>query len=136
MHYSPILAPVLAMFLISQIASISIVASGAYGMIKGDRPPPQEEIKARFQELFVAGRNRQLMGFYVVGLSLALMGTGRNIDYWVAWSYVAAWTAAKVAIVRGQREWHLRFAGIVILIQFGLAFHAGWRLVQSGSLSA
>jgi len=136
MHYSPIIAPILALFLISQIATTTIAMTGIWPLLSQRPQPSRDDFVARIQELLAVSQNTQLLGFYVIALSLALMRTDEKIMCWLAWFFVGAWTATKFAAARNYKEWRYRFGTIAFVIQLTMALGGGWRIIQSGSLNA
>jgi hypothetical protein len=69
--------------------------------------------------------------FYAICLSLALMGFGGGINYWLAWGYVIfriihSLIQATVNIV----PYRLAVFSLATLCLFGLTLHAGLRLLH------
>lgn len=141
MHYSPILAPVVVLvaWTLVMLVWMYIARIGAMrrkGMsIKGVRGtrgldgiiPDEANWKAHNYSNLL----EQPTIFYAIALTLALMGWGNGINYWLAWSYVAlrivhSLIQATVNIV-AYRFIVFVLASICLL---GLTVHAGARILH------
>jgi hypothetical protein len=73
--------------------------------------------------------------FYAIALTLALMGFGGGINYWLAWGYVGFRIAHSLvqATVNVVRIRFLLFSGASICL-IGLTTHAGIRLLHDCGL--
>jgi hypothetical protein len=148
MHYSPILAPIVALAAWSLVMQIWMYATrftemkragislkgrvGTRGNALEGAIPDQANWKAHNY----AHLMEQPTVFYAVALSLALMDFGGGINYWLAWGYVAlrivhSLIQATVNVVV------YRFAVFTLasLCLLGLTTHAGlWILHHCGLL--
>jgi len=100
MHYSPILAPVVALVAWSLVMQVWLYAArfaemkragislkgrvGARGNALEGVIPDQANWKSHNYTHLM----EQPTLFYAIALSLALMGWGNGINYWLAWGYV------------------------------------------------
>jgi hypothetical protein len=70
--------------------------------------------------------------FYAIALTLALMGIGGGINYWLAWGYVGFRIVHSLVQCDGQHRRAIRFplfrAGPLCLL--GLTVHAGARILH------
>jgi hypothetical protein len=143
MHYSPILAPVVALVawsLLMQVwmytarfaamkrAGISLKGRvGTRGNALEGAIPDEDNWKAHNY----AHLMEQPTLFYAIALTLALMGFGGGINYWLAWAYVGlrilhSLIQATVNVVT-YRFIVFTVASICLL---GLAVHAGVRILH------
>src|SRR3954462_1500615 len=100
MHYSPILAPVVALVAWSLVMQVWMYAArigamrGAGINMKGRRGSRRDTLEGAIpdQANWKAHNYAHLMEqptiFYAIALTLALMGWGNGINYWLAWGYV------------------------------------------------
>jgi hypothetical protein len=144
MPYSPILAPVvglvawsIVMLIWTAIArrrafakmgiSWSTIPRGARGVnLDGKAPPETQWPSHNYNHLM-----EQPTLFYAICLTLALMGFGGGINYWLAWGYVIfrilhSLIQATVNIV----PYRLAVFSLATLCLFGLTLHAGLRLLH------
>jgi hypothetical protein len=144
MEYSPILVPVVALVAWSLVVMVwmavaragqfrklgvtpSSIPPGARGADLEGRADPQAQWKAHnYMHLM-----EQPTLFYAIAVTLALMGMGGGINYWLAWGYVAlrvihSLIQATVNIVR------FRFLAFLLssLCLLGLTVHAGARIIH------
>ena len=147
MEYSPILAPVVALVAWSLIVMLWMVVT---------RMPAMKKAGISLNGL-VGGRGANLDGvipdevqwkshnyshlveqptlFYAIALTIALMGMGHGINYWLAWGYVGlrvihSIVQATVNIV--IYRFALFFLGSLCLI--GLTTHAAMRIAHDCGL--
>ena len=140
MHFSPILAPVVAlvawtllMMLWMMIArfrhfrkvgvTLGSVPRGSRGASLDANPDAAE---AQWKSHNYNHLMEQPTIFYAVALSLALMGFGGGINYWLAWGYVGlrilhSLIQCTVNVVR----FRLAIFGLASLCLIGLTVHAG-----------
>ena len=100
MHYSPILAPVVALVAWTLIMMIWMVvarfaAFAAMGISSTDpasahgrRPRRRAEPEAQWKSHNYNHLMEQPTIFYAIALTLALMDFGGGINFWLAWGYV------------------------------------------------
>ena len=144
MEYSPILVPVVALVAWTLIVMVwmaiaragqfrklgvtrSNIPAGSRGVDMEGRADPQAQWKAHnYMHLM-----EQPTLFYAIAITLALMGMGDGINYWLAWGYVAlrvihSLIQATVNIVR------YRFIAFTLssLCLLGLTVHAAARIVH------
>ena len=102
MEYSPILAPVVALvawtlLVMLWMAATRFAAFKQMGVTLGNIPPGSRGVhldgKAPDQTQWKSHNSNHLMEqptiFYAMALTLALMGIGTGVNYWLAWGYVA-----------------------------------------------
>ena len=148
MHYSPILAPVVALVAWSILVMLWMVVTrfaefkrlgitfatiprGARGVDLEGRADPQAQWKSHNYSHLM----EQPTLFYAIALTLAAMGFGGGINTWLAWGYV------------GFRVLHSLFQSTVniVAIRFsifllstlcliGLTVHAGFRILHDCGL--
>ena len=143
MEYSPILAPVVALIAWSLVMQIWMYASRFAGMkaagislkgrvgTRGDALEGAIPDQANWKAHNYAHLMEQPTLFYAVALSLALMGFGGGINYWLAWGYVGlrivhSIVQATVNVVT------VRFAlfSLASLCLLGLTTHASLRILH------
>ena len=100
MEYSPILAPIVALVAWSLIMQIWMYATRFAAMnragisLKGKRGSRGSALEgaipdeANWKAHNYAHLMEQPTIFYAIALTLALMGMGHGINYWLAWAYV------------------------------------------------
>ena len=139
MHFSPILAPVVALVAWTQVVMFwmmiarfrefrrlgitpSIIPDGSRGVdLEGKAEPGAQWKSHNYNHLM-----EQPTIFYAVALSLALMGFGGGINYWLAWGYVGlrilhSLIQCTVNVVR----FRLAIFSLASLCLIGLTVHAG-----------
>jgi hypothetical protein len=144
MPYSPILAPVVALVAWSIVMLVwtAIARRRAYakmGIRWGTIPRGARGVnldgKAPDEAQWPSHNYNHLMEqptlFYAICLTLALMGFGGGINYWLAWGYVIfriihSLIQATVNIV----PYRLAVFSLATLCLFGLTLHAGVRLLH------
>jgi len=144
MHeYSPILVPVVALVAWTLVVMLWMVATRIPAMKKAGI-----DLKSR-----VGGRGANLEGavpdevmwkshnymhlveqptlFYAIALTLALMGMGYGINYWLAWAYVGLRIVHSLIQATYNRVLH-RFIifSLASLCLLGLTVHAGARILH------
>jgi hypothetical protein len=144
MHsYSPILAPVVALVAWSFVMHVWMYASRFAGMrragisLKGRRGSRGSALEgaipdeANWKAHNYAHLMEQPTIFYAIALTLALMGFGGGINYWLAWGYVGlrivhSLVQATVNVVT------VRFALFTLasICLLGLTVHAGARILH------
>ena len=142
MHYSPILAPVVALvgwtilimlwMVVTRFAEfkrlgITSIPNGARGVDLEGRADPQVMWKSHNYTHLV----EQPTIFYAIALTLALMDFGGGINYWLAWGYVGlrivhSLIQCTVNVVR----FRLAVFGLSSLCLLGLTVHAGARILH------
>lgn len=143
MHYSPILAPVVALvawtlFMQAWLYATRLPAMKRAGISLKGRVgtrggalegvvPDQVNWKAHNYNHLM----EQPTLFYAIALTLALMGWGNGINYWLAWAYVGfrvihSLIQATVNVVR----WRFVAFMLATLWLFGLTLHAGLKLLH------
>ena len=144
MHYSPILAPVVALvvwtllvmlwMLVTRLAEFrrlgitpSTIPDGARGVDLDGRADARAQWKSHNYNHLM----EQPTIFYAIALTLALMNFGGGINYWLAWGYVIfrilhSIVQATVNVVL------YRFAcfALASLCLIGLTTHAGLRILH------
>ena len=148
MHYSPILAPVVALvawtilvmlwMVVTRFAefrrlgiSFSSIPPGSRGVDLEGRADPHAMWKSHNYSHLV----EQPTIFYAIALTLALMGFGGGINLWLAWGYVAlrivhSLVQATINVVA------IRFTIFLLasLCLIGLTTHAGLRILHDCGL--
>ena len=143
MHYSPILGPVVALVAWSLLMQVWMYAARFAEMkragisLKGRRGTRGDALEGRIPDEanWKAHNYAHLMEqptiFYAIALTLALMGFGGGINYWLAWGYVGlrilhSLVQATVNIVT------IRFTVFTLasLCLLGLTTHAGLRILH------
>jgi hypothetical protein len=144
MPYSPILAPVVALVAWSILVCFWMMATrfaefrrlginfgnipnGARGVdLEGKAEPGAQWKSHNYNHLM-----EQPTIFYAIALTLALMGFGGGINYWLAWGYVGfrvlhslVQSTINVVAVR------FTLFGLATLCLIGLTTHAGLRLLH------
>jgi hypothetical protein len=144
MEYSPILVPVVALVAWTLVVMVwmAVARAGQFrklGVTPSNIPPGSRgadmEGRADPQAQWKAHNYMHLMEqptlFYAMAITLALMGMGGGINYWLAWGYVGfrvihSLVQATVNIVRYR---FLLFA-LSSLCLVGLTVHAGARIIH------
>jgi hypothetical protein len=144
MHYSPILAPVVALvawtilvmawMVVTRFAEFrrlgitpSSIPDGARGVdLEGKAAPIAMWKSHNYTHLM-----EQPTIFYAIALTLALMDFGGGINYWLAWGYVGlriihSLFQATVNVVR----YRLVIFSLASLCLLGLTVHAGFRILH------
>ena len=148
MHYSPILAPVVALVAWSLIVmlwmaaargkqfrrlgvNLSNIPPGSRGVDLEGRAEPTAQWKSHNYNHLM----EQPTIFYAIALALALMGNGGGINYWLAWGYVGfrivhSLVQCTINIVR------IRFTlfALASLCLIGLTTHAALRIAHDCGL--
>jgi hypothetical protein len=148
MEYSPILAPVVALVAWTLIVLVwmSIARSRAFakmGITLGSIPPGSRgsslDGKAPDEAQWPSHNYNHLMEqptiFYAIALTLALMGFGGGINYWLAWGYVGfriihSLVQCTVNIVAIR----LPLFALATLCLIGLTTHAALRIAHDCGL--
>ena len=143
MHASPLLGPIVALVAWSLVMQIWLYVSRFAAMKRagislkgrrGSRGGALEGVipdEANWKAHNYAHLMEQPTLFYAIALTLALMGWGNGINYWLAWGYVGlrivhSLLQATVNIVT-YRFVVFTLASICLL---GLTVHAGFRLLH------
>jgi hypothetical protein len=143
MHYSPILAPVVALAAWSLVMLLWLYATRIPALKRngisivgrrGDRPGNLDglvEDEVQWKSHNFSNLMEQPTIFYAIALSLALMDMGGGINLWLAWAYVGlrivhSLIHATVNIIL------YRFAlfSLASLCLLGLTVHAGFRILH------
>jgi hypothetical protein len=144
MHYSPILAPVVALvawtlvvmlwMIVSRLAEFrrlgitpTTIPNGARGVDLDGKADARAQWKSHNYNHLM----EQPTIFYAVALALALMDFGGGINYWLAWGYVGlrivhSLIQCTVNVVR----YRLAVFGLASLCLIGLTVHAGFRILH------
>ncbi|HET9811543.1 MAG TPA: MAPEG family protein [Sphingomicrobium sp.] len=144
MPYSPILAPVVALvawtiivmfwMVVTRFAefrrlgvTLSNIPPGARGVDLEGRADPRAQWKSHNYTHLL----EQPVLFYAICLTLALMGFGGGINYWLAWGYVGlrvvhSLIQCTVNVVR----FRLAIFSLASLCLLGLTVHAGARILH------
>jgi hypothetical protein len=144
MHYSPILAPVVALvawtlvvmlwMIVSRLAEFrrlgitpTTIPNGARGVDLDGKADARAQWKSHNYNHLM----EQPTIFYAVALALALMDFGDGINYWLAWGYVGlrivhSLIQCTVNVVR----YRLAVFGLASLCLIGLTVHAGFRILH------
>jgi hypothetical protein len=148
MHYSPILAPVVALVAWTILVMIWMVVArgaefrrlgitattipdGARGVDLDGRADPRAQWKSHNYNHLM----EQPTIFYAIALTLALMDFGGGINYWLAWGYVGlrivhSLIQCTVNVVR----FRLTIFALASLCLVGLTVHAGARILHDCGL--
>ena len=143
MEYSPILVPVVALVAWTLVMMFWMVATRIPAMKRAGI-----DLKTR-----VGGRGQNLEGvlpdevnwkahnyahlmeqptlFYAIAITLALMGMGEGINYWLAWGYVGLRVIHSLIQATYNRVWHrtLTFA-LASVCLVGLVVHAAAKMLH------
>jgi hypothetical protein len=148
MEYSPILAPVVALVAWTLVVLVwmSIARRQAFakmGITLGSIPPGSRgsnlDGKAPDEAQWPSHNYNHLMEqptlFYAIALTLALMGMGHGINYWLAWGYVGfrivhSLVQCTVNIVAIR----LPLFALATLCLLGLTTHAALRIAHDCGL--
>jgi hypothetical protein len=144
MHYSPILAPVVALVAWTLIVMLwmlvtrgaefrrlgikpTTIPDGSRGVDLDGRADPHAQWKSHNYNHLM----EQPTIFYAIALTLALMDFGGGINYWLAWGYVGlrilhSLVQCTVNVVR----YRLALFGLASLCLIGLTTHAGLRILH------
>jgi hypothetical protein len=147
MPYSPILAPVVALVAWTLVMLLWMYATRLPAMkragisVKGRVGSRGNDLDGVIDESvqWKSHNYNHLLEqptiFYAIALTLALMGFGGGINYWLAWGYVGFRIAHSLvqATVNVVRIRFLLFAGASICL-IGLTTHAGIRLLHDCGL--
>jgi hypothetical protein len=145
MHYSPILAPVVALVAWTLLVMVwMVIARFSYfrrvgvtlgGLPRGSRGPNLDANPDASEAQWKSHNYNHLMEqptiFYAVALSLALMDFGGGINYWLAWGYVGF--RILHSLIQGTVNIVLYRFTIFALSTFclvGLTVHAGFRILH------
>jgi hypothetical protein len=144
MSYSPILIPVVALVAWTLVVMLWMMvarrrAFAQMGVSLGTIPPGSRganvDGKAPNEAQWPSHNYNHLMEqptiFYTIALTLALMGMGSGINYWLAWGYIAFRVAHSV-VQCTVNVVAIRFTlfALASLCLFGLTVHAGARIVH------
>ena len=148
MHYSPILAPVVALVAWTLIVmvwmmisrgsefrrlgiSATTIPDGSRGADLEGKAAPAAQWKSHNYNHLV----EQPTIFYAIALTLALMDFGSGINYWLAWGYVGlrivhSLIQCTVNVVR----YRLAVFALASLCLIGLTTHAGVKILHDCGL--
>ena len=148
MHYSPILAPVVALvawtiiimlwMVIARFAEFrrmgitpTTIPNGARGVDLEGRADPRAQWKSHNYNHLM----EQPTIFYAIALTLALMNFGGGINYWLAWGYVGlrivhSLIQCTVNVVR----YRLAVFSLASFCLLGLTVHAAVRIAHDCGL--
>ena len=144
MHYSPILAPVVALvawtilimfwMLVSRMAEFrrlgitpANIPRGARGVDLEGRADPSAQWKSHNYNHLM----EQPTLFYAIALTLALMDWGNGINYWLAWGYVGfRMVHSLVQCTINIVPIRLTLFALASLCLIGLTVHAGLRILH------
>lgn len=148
MHYSPILAPVVALvawtiivmfwMVVTRFAEFrrlgitpTTIPHGSRGVDLDGRADPRAQWKSHNYNHLM----EQPTIFYAIALTLALMDFGGGINYWLAWGYVGlriihSLIQCTVNVVR----YRLAVFALASLCLIGLTTHAGFRILHDCGL--
>jgi hypothetical protein len=144
MSYSPILAPVVALVawtllvLVWMMASrfrefrrlgvkLTTIPDGARGVdLEGKAEPGAQWKSHNYNHLM-----EQPTIFYAIALTLAIMGFGGGINYWLAWGYVGLRVVhSLVQCTVNTVRYRLALFLLATLCLLGLTVHAGARILH------
>ena len=145
MEYSPILAPVVALvawtlivmlwMLVARMGqfrrmgvTLGTIPNGSRGVDLDTRP---EASSAQWKSHNYNHLMEQPTIFYAIAITLALMGMGTGINYWLAWGYVGfrvlhSLVQCTVNVVR----FRLTLFALASVCLFGLTIHAAARILH------
>ena len=144
MEYSPILVPVVALVAWTLLVMLWMLVSRAVefrrlGVTVGKIPPGSRGVdlegradpKAQWKSHNYNHLMEQPTIFYAIAITLALMGFGGGINYWLAWGYVGfrilhslVQCTVNVVAIR------LPIFTLATLCLLGLTVHAGARILH------
>jgi hypothetical protein len=144
MHYSPILAPVVALVAWTLIVMLWMLATrgaefrrlgitptnipdGARGLdLEGKADPKVQWKSHNYNHLL-----EQPTIFYAIALTLALMNFGSGINYWLAWGYVGLRIIhSLIQCTANVVRYRLAVFALASLCLLGLTVHAGLKIVH------
>ena len=145
MNYSPILVPVVALVAWTLVVMVwMVIARFAYfrrhgvtlgKLPRGSRGPNLDSNPDAAQAQWKSHNYNHLMEqptiFYAVALSLAMMGFGGGINYWLAWGYVALRIVH--SLVQGTVNivlYRFTIFALSTVCLLGLTVHAGARILH------
>jgi hypothetical protein len=148
MHYSPILAPVVALVAWSILVMLWMLAARfaefrRLGINFGNIPPGARgvDLEGRADPLaqWKSHNYNHLMEqptlFYAIALTLALMGFGGGINLWLAWGYVVFRALHSLVQCTFNVIWvRLSLFTLASLCLIGLTVHAGFRILHDCGL--
>jgi hypothetical protein len=144
MHYSPILAPVVALVAWTLIVLIWMAISrgaefrrlgvtftnipdGSRGVDLEGRAVPQAQWKSHNYNHLL----EQPTIFYAIAITLALMDFGGGINYWLAWAYVALRVVhSRIQCTVNVVRYRLMAFALASLCLVGLTTHAALRIAH------
>lgn len=144
MDYSPILVPVVALVAWTLLIMVWMVISRfaefkRLGVTLGKIPPGSRGVdlegRANPQAQWKSHNYNHLMEqptiFYAIALTIALMGMGYGVNYWLAWGYVGlriihSLIQCTVNVVR----YRLAVFALATICLLGLTVHAGMRILH------
>ena len=148
MEYSPILVPVVALVAWTLLVMLWMLVSRAVefrrlGVTLGKIPPGSRGVdlegradpKAQWKSHNYNHLMEQPTIFYAIATTLALMGFGGGINYWLAWGYVAlrivhSILQSTVNVV----TWRFLVFTLASLCLLGLTTHAALRILHDCGL--
>jgi len=144
MEYSPILVPVVALvawtilvmfwMLVSRLAEFrrlgitpTTIPNGARGVDLEGKAAAEAQWKSHNYNHLM----EQPTIFYAIALTLALMGLGGGINYWLAWGYVGLRIVhSLIQCTANVVRYRLAVFGLASLCLIGLTVHAGARILH------
>jgi hypothetical protein len=144
MHFSPILAPVVALVAWTLVIMVWMIITrgaefrrlgitfdnipdGSRGVdLEGKASPKVQWVSHNYMHLL-----EQPVLFYAIALTLALLDFGGGINYWLAWGYVGlrvvhSLIQCTINVVR----YRLAVFALATLCLVGLTVHAGIRIIH------
>jgi hypothetical protein len=144
MNYSPILAPVVALVAWTLLVMLWMLVSrfrefrrlgitpekipnGARGVdLEGTAQPAVQWKSHNYNHLM-----EQPTLFYAIALTLALMGMGGGINYWLAWGYVGLRAVhSLIQCTANVVRYRLAVFALASVCLLGLTVHAGARILH------
>lgn len=127
MHYSPIIAPVLASVIWLLFASLVAIPTFLRAYLAAPTPEEQQVILARGLPW---GVREYPAPFSIVCLSLAYMGAGSGLACWLAWAFVMSWAAFKLPTPYSNEHLRCGASWGVNISMSALAIYAGIRIIR------
>ena len=128
MHYSPIIAPVVALIFWKHVAWFSSMPALYRAFM--NRRLTHEEFRTYINEKLPWNVTVQPLDFYFVCIFLAVMDAGRGVDCWLAWAFATCWVMQGLAEPRTKSTFTLGFRILAGLIAYALTLRAGIQITR------
>jgi hypothetical protein len=127
MHYSPIIAPVLALILWKQVAWFTGIPAVVQAV--NARPPlTTEQWQTHLAERLPWNARVEPFDFYLVCIALALMNAGRGLDCWLAWAFATCWVTQNLTPSKSKFNFRTRILSAFPL--YALTLHTAFQITR------